>query len=265
MNPLDRILLKTRVIASFFGGARTPIALTIDSLKLAGRPFVAVSHDGIKLRLKPRSGESFTFYENLVRRDYLTQGITLNPGDTVVDIGANIGSFTVLAAKVVGPGGRVISFEPVSATFARLEENVALNGYSNVECRQAAVDGREGTLPIHVDPKSALSTGYIEKDGHEEIVTEIVPCVTMEQVFRDHHIERINLLKVDCEGGEHGIFESLSPDLAARIDQIAMETHEVPGKSVEQLLENIRGLGFTLRKEAFCWVAINAADRLART
>jgi FkbM family methyltransferase len=264
MYGLDRILLKIRVIASFFGGSRTPIALVIDSLKLAGRPFVAVSNDGIKLRLKPRSGESFTFYENLVRRDYLTQGIALNPGDTVVDIGANIGSFTVLAAKVVGPGGRVISFEPVSRTFARLKENVALNDYPNVECRQAAVDGQEGKLKIHVDPKSALSTSYFEKNGDEEQATETVPCVTMEQVFRDHHIERINLLKVDCEGGEHGIFESLPADLAARIDQIAMEVHEVPGKSVEKLLENIRGLGFTLRREPFCWVAINTANLLVR-
>ena len=58
--------------------------------------------DGLKLRIKSQSGESFTVYENLIRRDYLTD-VTLKPGDTVVDIGANIGSFSIVAR--LGRGG----------------------------------------------------------------------------------------------------------------------------------------------------------------
>jgi len=82
-----------------------------------------------------------------VRRDYLSHGITLRPGDTVVDIGANIGAFTVLAAKIVGSSGCVIAFEPILQAFERLRENVALNAFKNVECRRAAVDAQEGTSP----------------------------------------------------------------------------------------------------------------------
>lgn len=258
-----RILLKARVIASFFGNTRTPIALTIDSLNLKRRPLVAVSADGIKLRLNPSCGESFTFYENLVRRDYLANGISLRPGDTVVDIGANIGSFTVLAAKVVGPGGRVISFEPVAETFARLEENVALNGYGNVECRRAAIDDQEGTLTLVVDPKSAWSGAYSDLGGNRSTITQTAPCLTLERVFRDHDLRRINLLKVDCEGSEYGIFESLSRDLAARIDQIAMEVHPIESRSGEQLRENLRALGFDVRPYPYCWVAFNSAVKSA--
>ena len=209
--PFDRILLKIRTIVSFFGNTRNPFALAFDALKLNRGPLVAVSRDGIKLRINASSGESFTFYENLIRRDYLSNGITLRPGDTVVDIGANIGSFTVLAARVVGPHGRVVSFEPVAQTFARLEDNVALNGYRNVECRLAAVDAQEGTLTLRVDPKSALSTAYLESHDDENGAVQTVPCVTMEQAFREHNIERVNLLKVDCEGSEYGIFETLAP------------------------------------------------------
>jgi FkbM family methyltransferase len=263
--PLQRILLKIRTIVSFFGNTRNPLALTIDALKLSRRPLVAVSRDGIKLRLNPSSGESFTFYENLIRRDYLAHGITLRPGDTVVDIGANIGSFTVLAARVVGPHGRVVSFEPVAQTFARLEDNVALNGYRNVECRRAAVDAQEGTLTLRVDPKSALSTAYVESDGDEDGAIQTAPCVTLEQAFRDHNLKRVNLLKVDCEGSEYGIFETLAPSLAARIDQIAMEVHPIASRSTEQLRERLRALGFDVRPGQFCWVAFNTAVQPVET
>ena len=215
--------------------------------------------------LNPSSGESFTFYENLIRRDYLANGITLRPGDTVVDIGANIGAFTVLVAKVVGPHGRVISFEPVTQTFARLEENVALNGYRNVECRRAAVDAQGGTLTLRVDPKSALSSAYVESHGDENGDIQTAPCVTLEQAFRDHNLERVNLLKVDCEGSEYGIFETLSPSLAARIDQIAMEVHPVQSRSPEQLRESLRAvLGFDVRSGQFCWIAFNTAVQPAQ-
>src|SRR5579863_8672312 len=113
MNLFSRIEFKLEQIRSFALDTRTPISLVADSLKLKRSPFIATTKDGIKLRLAPGAGESFTFFENLIRRDYLSGGIKLKPGDTVVDIGANIGSFSVLAASLVGPKGRVVCFEPI--------------------------------------------------------------------------------------------------------------------------------------------------------
>jgi len=128
-RPLHKIAAdKSREIAAFWRHSRTPLRLTLDTLRLESAPFVAVTSDSIKVELRPGAGESFTLYENLIRRDYLAYGICLGPGATVVDIGANLGTFTVLAASIVGPAGRVIAFEPESATFARLQANVALNG-----------------------------------------------------------------------------------------------------------------------------------------
>ena len=253
---LGRISLKFHVVASYVTRTRTPIILILDALRLTRRPFVAVSDEGIRLRLNPRSGESFTFYENLVRRDYLAHGITLRPGDTVVDIGANIGAFTVLAAKTIGPSGRVIAFEPIPHTFERLRENVALNSLQNVECRRAAVGAQEGTLTLRVASKSAYASAYIEGDRSAEESLQIVPCVTLEQVCRGEGIGRVHLLKVDCEGSEHEIFERLSPELAAKIDQIVMEVHQVPGKSLETLYANLRARNFSVSRYPFCWIAI---------
>jgi FkbM family methyltransferase len=265
MNRFQLALGKTQTIISFFGNTRNPFALTMDALKLSSRPVVAVTGDGIKLRLKPNAGETFTVYEILIRRDYLADGITIRPGDTVVDIGANIGSFTVLAAKAVGTHGRVISFEPVAETFARLEENVALNDYRNVECRRAAIDAQEGTLTLRLGTKSAQATAYLESPMHASGNIETAPCITLERAFQDHHLQRINLLKVDCEGSEYAIFETLSPSLAARIDQIAVEVHDIESRTKEQLHECLRALGFEVRPSSHCWVAFNRAAQLVET
>jgi FkbM family methyltransferase len=220
---------------------------------------VAVAVDGLKLSLLPRSGESFTFYENIIRRDYLKGGITLRPGATVVDIGANMGAFAVLAGSIVGPTGRVIAFEPVTKTFERLEGNVALNRLRNVECHRVAIYSRDGMITLQIHAKSAFATAHEVFEVSHAQATETVPCLTLDQVFRDFQINRINLLKVDCEGSEYGIFETLSPYIAARIDQIAMEVHPVEGKSMDRLSERISTLGFTLLRHKYPWIAFNSA------
>jgi FkbM family methyltransferase len=257
MSVYRKASYKARQVAAFWRHTRTPLALSLDALRLKRSAFVAVSGDGLRLRLDPRSGESFTFYENLVRRDYLADEVDLKPGATVVDIGANIGAFAVLAATVVGPSGRVVAFEPVSRTFDRLRENLALNRLGNVEACRAAVDAEEGTLTIRVVGKSAYATahGVGGTVGGRE---ESAPCLTLERVFRDFGLDRVDLLKVDCEGSEYGIFEGLTPELAGRIGQIVMEVHPVAGKSPDRLHQTLRGLGFEVRRW-YPWVAVNVA------
>jgi FkbM family methyltransferase len=255
---INRALYKGRQIVTFYRHSRTPLALALDSLHIKQSPFVAISGDGLKLSLLPRAGESFTFYENMIECDYLKNGITLKPGSTVVDIGANIGAFAVLAGSIVGPRGRVIAFEPVAKTFERLKENVALNGLDNVDCHCAAIDSREGTITLRVFGKSAFASAHgVNKIG-DDGADETVSCLTLDRVLKDFQIDRINLLKIDCEGSEHGIFETLSPDAAAQIDQIAMEVHPIEGASTDRLKERLATLGFTVRCGPI-WVASNTA------
>jgi FkbM family methyltransferase len=273
-STIERGLLKLQQIVSFFGSSKHPLSLTADALRLKRATFVAATRDGIKLRLNPNCGESFTFFENLIRRDYLGNGIVLRPGDTVVDIGANIGSFTVLAASIVGPKGRVVALEPIEDTFSRLLENVELNGYRNVECQRVAVGAKAGNLSLQVhpksalstaclnveasaNPKSALSTAYLNVETGANLVRQTVQCQSLEQVCREHHLTRVNLLKVDCEGSEHEIFETLPPELAARIDQIALEYHFVEGTTPIGFRRTLQELGFEVQIHPYCWTAFN--------
>lgn len=93
-----------------------------------------------------------------------------------------------------------------------------------------------------------------DRDGVEQD-SVAVPCLTLESVASDSRVDRIHLLKVDREGSEYGIFESLSPEAASRIDQIAMEVHPVPGKSPEGLRSALEALGFDVAR-GYTWFAI---------
>lgn len=257
---LSRIYSKIRQVMDYCEKTSSPYDLTLDAFRMKRTAFTAVTRGGLKLRLNPSVGEGFTFYENLVRRDYLG-GVVLNPGDTVVDIGANIGAFAVLAGSIVGPAGRVIAIEPMPDTFKRLQENLSLNGLTHVIPVGAAVDSRAGELTIHAVAKSALASAHMSGPGLSGGASVTVPCITLDAVFATHQLDYVHLLKIDCEGSEYGIFETLTPALAARIGQIAMEVHPVDGKNTQRLAEQLGDFGF----EVICgytWFAINRAARM---
>ena len=73
-------------------------------------------------------------------------------GDVVLDLGANIGYFTLLAARLVGESGRVYAFEPEPMNFEYLKKNIAVNGYKNVLAYQKGVSGASGTAKLFVCP-----------------------------------------------------------------------------------------------------------------
>ncbi len=246
---IGRLRLKLIQSSSFFRRTRTPLPLMLDSFKLLRRPFVAVDNDGIRLRLDPSCGDSFTFYEILIRRDYLRDGITLGPGDTVVDVGANFGAFTVLASRIVGPTGRVLAFEPSPESFARLSANLALNDLGNVDAIPEAVGEADGTAELLTYGKSAYNSLFASVDGKDSapVRTHTVTVRTLEQVLDERGINCVDLLKLDCEGAEYGIFETLSPGVAGRIKQVAMEAHEIPGHLSRELIDRLDALGFDVR------------------
>jgi FkbM family methyltransferase len=215
-----------------------------DSLHLRKSPYVATNNDGQVLRLLPGRGEWFTFYENLVRQDYLRGLRALCEGDRVVDIGANIGAFTVLAASKVGPSGRVFAFEPDPTTCERLRENVRLNRLENVVVENCAVGAAAGEATFYRHAKNAYSSLMDGVDGrvHEHVESFPVPVVGIRDVVARAG-PAIELLKVDCEGSEYDLIDALDAGAAGPIQQIGMEVHPVEGRSAEALAARIESWG----------------------
>jgi FkbM family methyltransferase len=140
----------------------------------------------------------------------------LKPGMTVIDIGANIGYYTVIAASRVGASGKVIAFEPAPENYAFLKETIAANSFSQVAAYPLAVADKEGELQLNLydsnKGKHSLVKDASTAKGFNSSVT--VKTVALDNFLRKEHIDRVDVVKMDIEGAEsialQGMNESLS-------------------------------------------------------
>ena len=155
---------------------------------------------------------------------------TLQPGGTVFDVGAHAGFYTLLAAELVGPGGRVVSFEPLPRNLGYLRRHVQLNGCENVEVIAAAVCDRDGLGRFQPDESSLQ--GRLSDEGALR-----VPTVRLDSLVSAGTIPPPNFVKMDIEGGEFRALRGGRETLAAARPVVFLATHgpEVHGRCCELL------------------------------
>lgn len=132
-------------------------------------------------------------------------------GDIVVDLGANIGYYTLLAARLVGKKGKVYAFEPEPINYSLLIKNIELNGYDNIVPVQKAVSNTAGTVRLFLAYKSTEGHAiyqpnnaiYQPNNKKREFVE--VESVTLDEFFKDKKCP-INVIKMDIEGAEIAAF-----------------------------------------------------------
>lgn len=120
----------------------------------------------------------------------------VRPGMTVVDVGANVGYYTLLASRLVGPGGRVYSFEPVLSIFEVLLSNLRDNDCDNVTAERKAISDRSGDGRFLVD-RYGTEGRLVAKGGHI-----VVECTTLDEYFGALGWPAVDVVKMDIEGGE---------------------------------------------------------------
>lgn len=190
------VLIRSAMVAPF---------LSFDSLDEWQDPVLladveVVVADVGRFRLRKRSDD---LYHVLPWRE---QGIfseiskLLKPGDVFVDAGANIGVYTILASRLVGPGGRVVCVEMMSDTADRLEDNIRINCLSNVRVvRKALSDIAGQTIMATVEPGKYGRASIADRDGG--LLSKVpVSTTTLDDVANG--IETIRLMKMDIEGVE---------------------------------------------------------------
>jgi len=190
-----------------------------------------VFRNGLVFRIRPNTNDCYVLTEIVSTSIYTPAGFEIKKKDVVFDVGAHIGSFTLLAAEAAKEGG-VYAFEPHPDNYRLLEENISLNNITNVFSEQKAVWSKEKELTIHLTKFKTNNSAY-KREGLEggEITVE---SKTIEDVMREHNIERINFLKLDCEGSEFEIIKSLKAGTLERIDKLVFEFHEkIAKQSVE--------------------------------
>ena len=185
------------------------------------------------------------FHEVWVERHYAIPGFAAKPGDVIVDIGANVGVFTLWAARR-SKGARIISVEPFPATARFLRENLARSGIGNVTVVEACVGGAEREVVLRSRGPAAGNTIY-EHDAYGSQLEAIATCkmTTLDRIFADHAIDECALLKLDCEGAEYEILYAASEKTLRAIRNIAMEYHVGMNEhSPPELVQFLREHGF---------------------
>jgi FkbM family methyltransferase len=150
----------------------------------------------------------------------------LAPGAVFFDIGANIGFFTILGARLVGPQGRVVAFEPVPACARAVARNIELNGFGQAEIREQAVGARSASARLLVVGEASWS--HLASTGrHADVREEIdVAVVSIDELVAAGAIPPPDVLKVDTEGAELQAIEGMRATIERHRPAIVCELHD---------------------------------------
>lgn len=124
-------------------------------------------------------------------------------GDIVVDLGANTGYYSLLAARLVGRKGKVYAFEPEPMNYSLLIKNIELNGYDNIVPVQKAVSNVTGTVRLFLNDKNTGGHTIYQPNKKREFVE--VESITLDEFFKDKKC-LINVILMDIEGAEMAVF-----------------------------------------------------------
>lgn len=139
----------------------------------------------------------------------------LRPGGTFLDVGANVGFFSLIAARLVGEAGTVVAFEPVPAVAAALRANVRRNGFRHVVVRTEAVGAATGTTTLRLTRHPGGATIAAEEPLRDAAGELRVPVVSLDQVVVGGGAPHPDVVKIDVEGAEAEVLDGMARLLAA--------------------------------------------------
>jgi FkbM family methyltransferase len=175
----------------------------------------------------------------------------LKSGDVFVDVGAHVGYYSLLAAKLVGESGKVVAVEPNPPTIVRLEKDIALNPFKNILVQKVACTDKETTLKFYQaslenSGNSSMSQGNA-KDG-KEITVRGVP---LDKIVEDLGIKRVDMVKIDVEGGEMSVLGGMTNIIATYHPKFAIDLKDDLLKNMGSSLAAAKALfiknGYTLQ------------------
>ena len=146
----------------------------------------------------------------------------IRSGMTVLDVGADIGYYTLLFAKRVGPQGRILAFEPIPEALATLNYNIRLNRYQNVTVLEYGLYNENGSFILE-GPLDVSRINPARSDQGKKDLT--ITTRVFDECARELGIRRIDLVKIDVEGAEMSVLEGMIHTLKAQHPALLVEVH----------------------------------------
>jgi FkbM family methyltransferase len=169
-----------------------------------------------------------------------------SPNSVVLDIGANIG-VSALVLSQLGVG-HVACFEPIESNCKWIRSNLVLNNISNVSVTSVAITKHNGTTLLRVNPNESVSATGInvsETAFSPDLVRS--KSISLHQALEPFADMSIELMKIDCEGGEYAIVDQITNNLAKRLRRLSFEVHDIDNvRNVKTLTKQLESLGFAV-------------------
>ena len=203
--------------------------------------------DGFEIAYRVSSVDIAVLWHSFSKDIFLREipEYSLHPDAVVLDVGAHIGTFSLLVAAKA-PHGRIFAVEAARDTFNLLRTNVALNHLNNIFADHLALSDRTGMATLSHDPDGNYGNSITKQFS---VSSEEVPCTTLSRYLDDREIRHIDLAKFNCEGAEFPILLSTGADVLQRICKMIILYHcdLVQGASASALTEHLAASGFETR------------------
>ena len=172
-------------------------------------------------------------------------------GMTFLDVGANLGYYTALAARAVGPNGRVLAVEPDPDSFGYLEQTIAANAVGNVQAFPVAASDAPATLPLYISTDNRGDNRlYASGKARPQVEVAARP---LDALLRENKIDTVDLIKIDVQGYEPKVIAGLretitaSPNLTL-LTEFWPQGIDEAGEDANEFLQTLRELGLTLHE-----------------
>ena len=220
---------------------------------------IQIINSGLKFIINPKDNNvgKYIFLSNYEKETVLFASKYLMSGDQVLDIGANIGYFSLLFSDYVGENGEVHSFEPSRREFLHLCENVKINHVKNIFLNQVALSNQNGYVKMNILDEAYLGAfNSINEITHQKVNLEKIHTETIRTMKIDDYLLLFSnlkpcLVKIDVEGFEKQVLQGMhsilsSPNAPCIIIEICEGTHQDKQIGTEALMYYIKEFGYKL-------------------
>jgi len=170
----------------------------------------------------------------------------LKPGQTFIDVGGNKGDFSLLAAKITGDKGRVLTFEPEPENCHWFEKSIKLNNYDSIQLFNLALSDSNGTAQLYLGEKSGWHS-LISAQGNTNNSTIEVEKRSLDSVLDKNNIHQVDMMKIDVEGAEMEVLTGAEQVLNDNPDLILLlDLHPHMGVNVVSVCDYLLDKGFSI-------------------
>ena len=211
--------------------------------KLTKKDYVIFeTRSGLKIKIRVNSTDLMALTHVWMIQEYSGDDFPISNDDVIIDVGAHIGLFALFASQFC-KNGKIFCYEPIKENYKILIENIEMNQIQNIFPNNLAVTKETSRVKIFLNDDQSGHSMFIQNKNFVEVDSK-----SLSDIFIDNGIKECDFLKLDCEGAEYEIVESLPSDLFTKINKTAIEYHMVDTKPelLEQLINKLKQFSFSV-------------------